>query len=410
MKLAILTQHYPPETGAPQNRLSDLAIRLAARGHEIQVLTALPNYPGKVVHPEYVGRENTVEWLDGVRVARVGLYVPQDKTFVKRVRCYLSFAKNARRMGARLLEETEVLLMESPPLLIALAGIYLSKRLGAQLVTNVADLWPQSPVEVGKLRPGPALWAAKRLESRMYRKSALITAQTEGIVGDISRRFPEARVVLFPNGVDLTAYAEPLGRERIRAEFNWGDDLFVVGYTGVLGYSQSLHQVLDAAHLLRDINDIEFAIFGDGPLRASLEARIIKDDLESVKIYPHQASTRMPHIQSALDAGLVPLAKGPLLEGARPSKMFEIMAAGRPIILCARGEAERLLHLGEDGPAGLAVPPEDPPALARVVRELKIEKETAAAMGRRGKEVVRKHFDREQIANQLESVFLAMTN
>ena len=204
VKLTILTQYYPPETGAPQNRLSDLAVRLAARGHEIQVLTALPNYPGKVVHPEYVGRENTLEWLDGVRVARVGLYVPRKKTFWTRLRCYLSFARNARRMGARLLIGADVLLMESPPLFRAWAGIHLSRRLGARLVTNVADLWPESAVEIGMLKAGPALWAARWLESWMYRRSALITAQTEGIVDDIRRRFP--------NGVDLAIYDMPLDR------------------------------------------------------------------------------------------------------------------------------------------------------------------------------------------------------
>jgi len=408
VKLAILTQYYPPETGAPQNRLSDLAVRLAARGHEIQVLTALPNYPGKVVHPEYVGRENTVEWLDGVRVARVGLYVPHEKTFVNRLRCYLSFARNARRMGARLLRRTDVLLMESPPLFIAWAGTHISRRLGARLVTNVADLWPESAVEIGMLRAGPALWAARWLESWMYRRSALITAQTEGIVDDIRRRFSTARVVLFPNGVDLAVYDMPLDREGIRTEFNWDNSLFVIGYTGVLGHSQALHQILDAALLLRDENGIEFALFGDGPVRDELETRIMQEDIRSVVIYPHQPRERMPHIQAALDAGIVPLAKGRLLEGARPSKMFEIMATGKPVILCARGEAERLLHLGEDGPAGLAVPPEDPPALACCVRELKLQKETATAMGRRGKELVRKHFDREQISYELERVLLTM--
>lgn len=406
MKLTILTQYYPPETGAPQNRLADLARRLVARGHDVQVLTALPNYPGDAVLPEYRGRENTVQILDGVSVARVGLLVPRRKTFALRIACYLSFALNARRFGPRLLRPADVLLMESPPLFLGLAGVGLARALGARLVTNVSDLWPRSVVELGMLRPGPALWAAERLEAWTYGRSALITAQTEGIAEDIRRRFPGSSVALFPNGVALDAYGGSLDRDGVRREFGWDEDLFVVGYTGLLGHAQALDQVLDAARLVEDSSKVHFAFFGDGPCREALARRVAAEHISSVRLYPRQPASRMPHIQAALDAGLVPLAKAEVFAGARPSKMFEVMAAARPVILCARGEAARVVAGPNGRPAGLVVPPEDPRALAETVTRLSRSREDAAVMGRHGRELVIDRFDRASIARTMEAVLV----
>lgn len=406
MRIAILTQYYPPETGAPQNRLSDLARRLVARGHDVQVLTALPNYPGNAVLPEYRGRQNTVEMLDGVRVARVALVVPRRKTFAGRMASYLSFAANARLRGPRLLNPVDVLLMESPPLFLALGGVGLARALGARLVTNVSDLWPQSAVELGVIGPGPLLAAARRLEAWMYRRSALITAQTEGIADDIRRRFPDQRVVLFPNGVDVDAYDAPLDRGGVRKQFGWPDESFVIGYAGVFGHAQALDQVLDAAKLLGDPEAIHFSLFGDGPCRQALERRLAVERIPSVRIYPRQAAERMPALQAAFDAGVVPLRRGRLFEGARPSKMFEIMAAGRPVVLCARGEAKAIIDDADGGPAGIVVPPEEPAELAAAVRSLVLKRDEAVEMGCRGQDLVRRRFDRAAIAIDMEKVLL----
>lgn len=408
MKIAILTQYYPPETGAPQNRLSDLARRLVALGHRVEVLTALPSYPGDVVHPEYLGRENTAETIDGVRVARVGIFVSARRTFWRRMTNYLSFAWNAWRNGTRLLSHADVLLMESPPLFLALAGVPLARKLGAALVTNVSDLWPRSAVELGMIRKGPALWASSALEKWMYGSSALVTGQTEGIVEDIRRRFPGKKVLLFPNGADLEAFRGPLDREGVRREFGWEDGLFVIGYTGILGHAQALGQVLDAARLMGPVAGVHFALFGDGPCREGLARRIQTEDLRTVRLYSRQPGRRMPHIQAGLDAGVVPLAKSSVFEGARPSKMFEIMAAARPLLLCARGEAVKIMESAPGGPAGVAASPEEPAELAECVRRLAADPRLAREMGARGSALVRERFDRERIALDLEAALASV--
>jgi glycosyltransferase involved in cell wall biosynthesis len=410
MRLLILTQYYPPETGAPQNRLSDLAQRLVGRGHQVEVLTALPNYPGDRIHDGYEGREGTVEVMNGVRVARVGLYVPLRKTFSRRVACYSSFAANAVRHGPKLVGQPDVILMESPPLFIAPAGVYLARRLGARLVPNISDLWPQSVVDLGMLKPGPALWAAQGLETWMYRSADAITCQSQGILDEIQKRVPGTPMLLFPNGVDVDLFARPLDPSELRASFGWTPGQLVFGYAGVLGHAQALGQILDAAKLVSDLEPVHFAFFGDGPRRKELEERIQREAIHNAAVYPAQPRSKMPMLQAAFDVGLVPLAKGRVFEGVRPSKMFEIMGSARPLIACVRGETRSLIDSAPGGPVGLCVDPEEPAQLADAVRKLIGSPNLARELGACGRAYVTSHFNRENIAVTVEQFLSRITN
>ena len=410
MRVTILTQYYPPEAGAPQRRLSDLAFRLTARGHRVQVLTALPNYPGDRVFPDYAGKGNSVEEHGDVRICRVGLYVPPArKTTLQRLRCYFSFAFSAARSGKRLLEPTDVVFMESPPLALAPAGVMLARVLGVPLVCNISDIWPQSAVELGLLRPGPVLLAAQLLERWTYANAAALTGQTEGICAHLRSMAGGKPVYFFPNGVDLTAYARPVDRDRVRERFGWRPDEFVAGYTGLLGHAQALEQLVDAGRRLDPSDGIRIVMFGDGPCREELEALLKGNAVPTVTLYPAHPPDEMPAIQDALDVGIVPLANQPIFQGARPSKMMEIMAAGRPVLLCGSGEAARLLDAALGGPAGVAVPPESPADLARAFAALAGDRGRCTAMGASGQRMVREEFDRAEIASGLEAFLLSVT-
>ncbi len=404
MRLIVLTQYYPPEAGAAQNRLSDLARRLATRGHDVHVLTALPNYPGTAVFPAYRGRAGMTEILDHVTVHRAGLYVPSQPTLLRRMRCYLSFAAHAAMLGRRIVPRADVLLMESPPLFLAPAGIYLARRLGAHFVVNVSDLWPRSVLALGLVKPGLATRMAEALERWMVGSAELVTGQTTGIVDDIVRRFRHPAVRLFPNGVDVELYRSELERDAVRAEFGWSRDLFVVGYAGLLGHAQALSQVLHAARRLHDTPGLHLALVGHGPCLEALKREAAALGLTNLRFYPPQPSARMPHVQAAFDAGVVPLAKDELFRGARPSKMFEIMAAGRPVVLAAEGESARIVLGAAGGPAGVAVPPESPDRLADAIATLAHDRADAEAMGHRGRAHVFEYFDRARIAGEIETL------
>lgn len=405
MRIVILTQYYPPEIGAPQNRLSDLARRLAARGHHVQVLTAMPNYPGAEVLPGYRGKTVLEEEMDCVTVRRVSLYVPRKKTFSRRILNYCSFALHACWRGPALLQPADFVVTESPPLFLGPAGVYVAKRLKARFVFNVSDLWPDSAIALGFLKPGAAARVAKEMEEWCYRRADLITGQSEGTVKSIRARVPGKRVELLPNGVYVERWQRRPDRSAVRREFGYTPSDFVAGYAGLHGHAQALEQVLPAARMLAAEENIRFVFFGDGPCKESLMSQVREQRLANVAFHPPQPAERMPEILSALDAGLVTLARGPVFEGVIPSKIFEVMAAGKPVVLAANGEAGRLVAAAR---CGVVTPPEAPERLAEVIRRLSRDARFCAELGENGRRCVAKQFNRATIAANFENLLRSL--
>jgi glycosyltransferase involved in cell wall biosynthesis len=388
MKFVILTQYYPPETGAPQNRLSDLARRLTAAGHDVTVLTAKPNYPRGEIHADY-RRGFWNERHEGrVRVIHCWLVAVKSKRVAMRLLNYFSFVFASALTGLLKLGHADFLIVESPPLFLGLSAWLLSRAKGARMIFNVSDLFPATAVALGYVRDGLLLRLMYALEGWCYRRSALVTGQTQGIVDDIRGRFPDRSVHLLTNGVDTADFANVV--HTVGATFT-------VGYAGILGHAQGLPAVLDAARRLRDQSvAVQFQLFGDGPLRDDLEAQARALDLGNVEFAGHRSRREILDAMTKWDAGLVPLVNTPLMAGALPSKMFEIMAAGLPVVLSApEGEASRLVARAQ---AGVHVAPEDPVALAHAVEELASGRDAARMMGRNGRAYVLTHYDRAAIA------------
>jgi glycosyltransferase involved in cell wall biosynthesis len=217
MKILFYSQYYPPETGAPQYRISDWAIRLKRNGHSVTVLTALPNYPAGKVFPQYRNRVLLAEELDGIRVIRTWIYVTKSAAFFKRIANYVSFAASSLVLGVFKVGSPDVIVVESPPLFLGASGLLLSWILNARMVFNVSDLWPQSAIDMGVLRNKTVINASTWLENFTYRNSALVTGQTEGIVANISSRFPEKPVELITNGVDPEFFTESTESDSLAA-------------------------------------------------------------------------------------------------------------------------------------------------------------------------------------------------
>ena len=398
MRLLILTQYYPPETGAPQNRLGDLARRLARRGHAVTVLTSMPNYPKGRIFEGYRGRATMEERIDGVRVLRTWIYAAAGKGFAVRLLNYFSFVATSLLFGTGRIGRQDVVLVESPPLFLGISGWLLARGSGARMVFNVSDLWPASAVALGMVRHRGLIAAAEALEMFLYRAARLVTGQTQGIVDDIRRRCPRTPVLLYTNGVDTAAFEPDSGRRRgeIRRRHGLPEDAFVAGYAGLHGLAQGLDVILDAA---TRAPDAVFALWGDGPVKPDLEARAAARGLRNVRFFPTLPSREVPGLLAAFDAAIVPLKRDPLFLGALPSKMFEAMAAARPILLAVDGEARALV---ERAGAGLCVPPEDGTALAEAVERLRSDPALAARLGAQGRAHVLEHYDRERIAARVE--------
>lgn len=405
MRILILTQYYPPETGAPQNRLSDLAQRLARSGHHLTILTALPNYPRGEIFAEYRGRVLMEEAGAGVRIVRTWIYATHSKGFIRRLLNYFSFVLSSLVLGAWKVGPADVIVVESPPLFLGISGMLLSLFKKAKLVFNVSDLWPESAITMGILKNRGLIRLSQRLEEFIYKRSVLITAQTQGIVDNIRPRVGEKRVALLTNGVDTAAFlraATSAQRIAIRHEFGFADK-FVIGYAGLHGLAQGLETVVQAARLLSEREDLLFVFFGDGPEKKNIMDLAQRLCLRNICFCPPQPALRMPAIFSAFDLALVPLKRLELFKGALPSKMFEAMAAGVPVIVTAEGEARELIGRAQ---AGMAIEAENAEAMAKAILELRQQEPYLKIYGSHGQRYVMEHYDREKIAQQFERLLI----
>jgi glycosyltransferase involved in cell wall biosynthesis len=407
MRILILTQYYPPETGAPQNRLSDMAERLMRSGHDITVLTALPNYPEGKIHKDYRGRMIVEEYTQTIRIVRSWIYTTQNKSFVPRLVNYFSFVLSSLIVGIWKVGRQDFLIVESPPLFLGISGFLLSLLKKAKLVFNVSDLWPDSAVAIGVIKNNGLIRISRLLEEFLYRQSDLITGQTQGIIHNIRSRFVDKPVFLITNGVNVDAFrlaSDTTEVEAIKREFEL-NERFVIGYAGLHGLAQGLETVIQAARLLAAREDLLFAFFGDGPEKHKLVLLTRECGLKNVRFYSSQATTRMPAIVGSFDVALVPLKHIELFKGALPSKMFEAMAAAVPVIVSIEGEARELV---EKAQAGLAIEAEDPKAMADAILRLYKDKELRRNFGLNGRRYVVEYYNREKIALEFERLLIAI--
>jgi colanic acid biosynthesis glycosyl transferase WcaI len=398
--ILFVTPYYPPEKAAPAVRISETAKRLVQRGYQVTVLTTAPNYPTGIVPPEYRGHFIQEEMLNGVRVVRVWSYLTANKGFFRRILAQLSFGCLVPILGWKAIGRPDVLIVESPPLFDAIAGRLLSWGKHCPFIFVVSDLWPESAVQMGILRNRTLIRLAEWLEWSTYQKARLVWAVTEGIRNILIKRGLAAEhVFLLTNGVDTNKFRS-LPQADVRAELGWGDQ-FTVLYAGTHGLAHGLTTVLDAAEQLRDHTDIRIVLVGDGAAKADLVAQAQQRHLTNVTFLETQPHDRMPLLLAAADACLVPLRKLPLFEGALPSKMYEIMACARPMILGIEGEARRLVE--QEAGSAIAVEPENATALASAIIYLYQHPEEAAQLGQRGRTFVKKRFDRERLTTILEA-------
>jgi colanic acid biosynthesis glycosyl transferase WcaI len=391
LKLAILTQYYPPDMGAPQARLSELARRFISRGHEVSVITAMPNYPTGRVLDGYGGALRR-EIREGVSVLRTFIYPSQSAALLPRVASYLSFAASSAIVAPFLAGSADFLLVESPPLLLGPTAWWLSGWAGARLIFNVSDLWPESAVHVGVLRrDSGAFRAAAALEAFCYRRAWLVTGQSKTIVADIDRRFPEVRTYHLSNGADTSRFT-PSARTGTARTALGGEDGTVVLYAGLHGLAQGLDQVLEAADRLRERPGLRFVFVGDGPEKQSLIARAERAGLRNVMFLPPRPFAEVPALLASADVIVVPLKSE--IPGAVPSKLYEAMASGRPTVMIGAGEPAEIVRRHD---AGAVVAPGDVEALARAIEAFAAGDEDARAAGANARRAAVAHFDRDAI-------------
>lgn len=397
-RVLFLTQYYPPEIGAPQARISEMAGYLADRGWDIAVLTALPNYPTGEIYPGYRGKWLVRESIGGIRIVRTPILPTKSTSPFHRLAGYLSFVLSSLLPGIFLMGRPSVVVVESPPLFLTLTGMALKWVLRARLVTNVSDLWPESFVSMGVLQAGWKLRMLERLEGWAYRCSDRVTCQSRGILAGVRKRWPPARASWIPNGCDCGAFrpeaVDPAFRLRVAPQRQ-----LLIGYAGLLGVAQGAGIILDLAQRLQGLPSAAFVLVGDGPEREGLEQDAAERGLSNVQFTGPISKDRLPGIVAAFSVAIIPLRH--TIPGAVPSKLYECMASAVPILLLASGEPRELIRRAE---GGVCVDYADLDGAESQLRALLAEPARRRLLGAKGRHYVLGRHHRPRIAERFGRV------
>jgi colanic acid biosynthesis glycosyl transferase WcaI len=389
MKFLILTLYFPPEIGAAPTRLDAMARELTRMGHSVEVVTGLPNYPHGKIFPEYRGCIYRREVRDGIVIHRVWVY-PTVGSGVGRILNYLSFSLFAL-YGLSRVAKPDYLFVESPPPTLSCPAYLYSRLRGVPFILNVADLWPDTLVEMGLLKKGIAFKILFLLEQWSYQKASHVNAVTEGLRDSLlqAKGVPLDKVLFLPNGVDTERHCPRLPDENLKSSLGLNGKKIVL-YAGTLGRAHGLEHVLEAAKILEDEQDIHFLFLGDGSERPTLEKLKGQLKLRNVTFLDAVPVEQLSPFHSIADVGLVSLRNLPIFEGARPSKMFPLLAAGKPLVFCGTGEGAFLV---ERAGAGVVVAPENPQALADALIPLLRNTELLRELGANGRKFVRENHE-----------------
>jgi colanic acid biosynthesis glycosyl transferase WcaI len=402
-RLLLLTQFFPPEIGAAQTRLFELGQELSGLGWEIEVLTALPNYPTGRIFEGYDPGNPVKEALGRLSVVRVPLR-PAQSGFVNRLMCYFSFVRSAVHWGATLCVKPDAVFVESPPLFLGHAGIRLSRQWGVPMVFNVSDLWPESAKYMGVVKNRLILAAAEALELSYYRRAALVTGTSNEIVQSVRRRCPSTAAEVITNGVDIDRFGPQFADDEARFLLE-APDRVTFTYAGVMGMAQGLDVVLNVAAAVRDLDHVQFVLVGEGAERESLQRRIEVENLRNVRLLRALPKERIPALLAVSQVAFHVLKFS--IPGAVPSKIYEAMAGGLPILFAGGGEGARRVL---DARAGLVVPYEDIRGLEEAVRRLASTPELRQELGRAGRYAAEKLYNRKEIARRLHQLLLGVTS
>lgn len=393
IRLLILTQYFPPEIGAPQSRLSELAQELTKYGFNVSVLTAMPNYPSGKIHPGYGGFFKKGS-MGEVNVYHSYVYPTQSINFFRRMANYISFVISSFIVGL-FLRKPHIIFTESPPLFLGISGFLLSRVKQSKWILNIADLWPSSAVELGIIERKSSLFRmSDRLECFLYNHADLVTGQSKSILKNITDRYSKIRTYHLSNGVNSDRFQPIIKNHNTKIK---------IMYAGLHGLAQGLDQIIQASIILSSNDSIEFIFIGDGPVKTQLIDQAQHSGIQNVTFLDPIPSSQIPAALLAADILLVPLKVQ--LTGAVPSKLYEGMAAGKPIILIAESEAAEILNNAE---CGISVKPGDTNGLVSAILRLASDEEERNRLGSNGRKAAIENYDRRKIAQKFANFLLTL--
>ena len=399
MHVLLIHQAFASPKQQGGTRHLELGSRFVSAGNDFTIVASRINY----ATGEAVASSGSSEEYDGVRVLRAPVFGGTAKSYVRRIVSWISFMLSSVRTAMRV-RDVDVVMGTTPPILQALSAWLVAALKRKPLLLEIRDLWPEFAIDVGLLKNPVLIWTARRLESFLYRRAAHLLVNSPAYRDYlIDKGVRPEKVSFIANGVDpsmFTAAAEGPTAENgglaVRDEFQLHEE-FLVTYAGAVGMANDLGVVLDAADRLRDRENVRFLIVGDGKERANLEARMQELELPNVIFAGSRPKEDMPRYLAASDACLATLKDVPMFRTTYPNKVFDYMAAARPIVLGIDGVIREVVDAAA---GGLYVHPGNAEELADAVRALADAPDRGREMGRRGREYVSLHFNRDQQAEE----------
>lgn len=401
MRLIFFTHYFPPESNAPASRTYEHCRRWVQQGHQVTVITCVPNVPNGVVYEGYRNRLwPQRESIDGIDVLRTWTYVAPNAGGLKRILNFVSYLFSAVLTCLFFCRRPDVIIATSPQFFCGWAGVLASWLKWSPFVLEIRDIWPESIVTVGAMRKGIATRILEVLEKWMYRSANFIVAVGNGYRDNILSKVDVAdRISVITNGVDLELFRpqEPkpefLDRYQLQGKF-------VCSYVGTIGMAHGLEIVVEAARLLQQKGrtDIVFCIVGDGATRQRLERQIHEAGVDAqVRLTGRLPKADMPQVLASSHCLLVHLKKSELFQTVIPSKIFEAMAMQRPLIMGVQGEAAEIVR---QAGCGIEVESDDHVALAEAVLKLCDDVEYYRSLCRNGRQFAQEHYSRDELADQ----------
>jgi colanic acid biosynthesis glycosyl transferase WcaI len=400
--LLVHMRYFPDQTGtAPL--VTELAQDLVKNGDQVTVIASLPHYGRSSIHPGYSHFRGFYHQSmeEGVMIIRTPVFLPKHGGLIQRGLNYLSY--NLLSLPAAWSAgKPDIVLAVNPPITTTFAAWIISLLRHSNLVVGIQDIWPDCIIRIGQLRSRPLIWFSKVLEKFQYRIARKVIVLSTGMKNNLLNKDVKAeKVAVIANWAD-TDRVVPGIKKNSFAEKHGLEDRFVVLFAGNHGYIAALENLILAAEVLKGESDILFLLAGEGSVKKDLQEQVEKKELTNVNFLASQPEKQWLEMLAASDLGLVSLRKD-LAELNVPSKVYTIMAAGRPV-LASVPESSEVASLVKAADAGQVIPPENPEALAATILEMRDQRERLAEMGRNGRQYLLGNFNRKIQTGQYREV------
>lgn len=396
MHILFLTDNFPPEVNAPASRTFEHCREWVKAGHKVTVITCAPNFPKGDLFEGYRNRLFARETMEGIEVVRVWTYISANEGFLRRTLDYVSFMITATPASLRV-SRPDIVIATSPQFFTACAGYLVSRMKRIPFVFELRDLWPESIRAVGAMKQSFLLDWLEKLELFLYCRATAIVPVTNAFKDNLEARgIDGSKIHVVTNGVDLTRF-RPAPKDARLVEMLGLQGKFVAGYIGTHGLAHALETLLEAACLLQaeGRDDIHLLFLGDGASKEALVARAGELNLRNVTFIDSVPKADVVHYWTLLDISIIHLRKTDLFETVMPSKLFECMAMGIPVLHGVRGESARIV---ESEGVGIAFEPENALELRDRLIEFADNRELPAGLGQRGS-IAARNYDRRHLAD-----------